>query len=174
MRRLDLTNYTVEVRNEEEEYRLKDGRGPFPSIQACLDALGVDQADRPSLNRWDRLSKELKDQIEPIEVVEMPYEVKPSLIELMFSRELHLSGIELLERDDLARKVKDCDGVLLLEETDWQKLKTSAESTTGFSRPDVELIRRILNAEEVEVEEKAPAEPQAEVPAEPIATEEKP
>lgn len=162
MRRLDLTNYTVEVRNEEEEYYLKDGRGPFPSIPACLDALGVDQADRPSHNRWDRLSQEYQDQIQPRELVDMPYEVKSSLIELLFSRELHLSGPELLERDDLARKVRDCDGVLLLEEPEWQKLKSSVESTTGFGRPDVELVRRIMNAKDVPVEEKAPAEPQAE------------
>lgn len=177
MRRIDLTNYTVELRNEEEEYYLKDGRGPFPSIQASLNALGVDPADRPLVNRWDQLSPEYQGQIELRELVEIPYEVKNSLIELLFSKdpdgrhpELRLSGIELLERDDLARKVKDCDGVLLLEEPEWLKLKTTAESTTGFGRPDVELIRRIMNAEEVEVEEKAPAEPQ--VPAEP--TEEKP
>lgn len=162
MRRIDLTNYTVPVRNEEEQYALKDGR-TFSSIQACLEALGVEL----DCHRWPDLPQEYQDQITPVEWVDMPYEVKPSLIELLFCKdpdgmhpELRLSGIELLARDDLARKVRDSDGVLLLEEVEWGKLKTSAESMTGFGKPDVELIRRVLKAEKVEVEEK-PAEPAA-------------
>lgn len=90
------------------------------------------------------------------EWIDFPYEVKDSIIELLLTRELRLSGRELLDRDDLAKKIRDCpDGSILLEEGDWNKLVQSAETITGLGRPDVELIRRILKAEKVEVQEKS-------------------
>ncbi len=46
------------------EYFLKDGRGPFDSVQLAMDAMGLDKKDRPQHNRWDRLSTALKDQIQ--------------------------------------------------------------------------------------------------------------
>lgn len=114
MRQIDLSNYTVRVKGEEQEW------------------------------------------------VELPYEMKESLIELLFSRDLGLSGRELLARDDLARKINDCpDGKVLLEESDWNKLVQAVETVKGLGRPDVDFVRRILNAPEVEVEAKpAEAQPQ--------------
>jgi len=44
------------------EYYLKD-RGPFQTVQAAMDALGLDKDKRPKHNRWDRLSTQLKEQI---------------------------------------------------------------------------------------------------------------
>ena len=46
------------------EYHLKDGRGPFESIQKAMDALGVPSANRPQHNRYDRLSAEWQGKIE--------------------------------------------------------------------------------------------------------------
>jgi len=107
MRQLDLSNYTVRVRNQDGEY------------------------------------------------TDLPYEMKDSLIELIFSRDLGLSGQELLDRDDLARKIRDCpDGKVLLEESDWKKLALAVNTVKGLGRPDVEFVRRILEAPEVEVEVK--------------------
>ena len=48
----------------EWEFYLKDGRGPFETIQAAMDAMGLDKATRPQHNRWDRLSTQLKEQIQ--------------------------------------------------------------------------------------------------------------
>ena len=48
----------------EWEYLLQDGRGPFESVQAALDALGMDTNNRPQHNRWDRLSTALKEKIQ--------------------------------------------------------------------------------------------------------------
>ncbi len=45
------------------QYRLVDGRGPFPTVQAALDAMGVPAEGRPAHNRWDRLSEEWKKKI---------------------------------------------------------------------------------------------------------------
>jgi hypothetical protein len=47
----------------EWQYRLKDGRGPFATVQAAMDAMGLDKSTRPQHNRWDRLSTSLKDAI---------------------------------------------------------------------------------------------------------------
>jgi len=48
----------------EFEYFLEDGRGPFESVQASMDELGLDKANRPMHNRWDRLSTALKEKIQ--------------------------------------------------------------------------------------------------------------
>jgi hypothetical protein len=47
----------------EVEYWLKDGRGPFATVQEAMDGLGLDKKTRPQHNRWDRLSTALKDSI---------------------------------------------------------------------------------------------------------------
>ncbi len=46
-------------------YRLKDGRGPFNTIQDAMDALGLPKEGRPNHNRWNRLSKDLREAIIP-------------------------------------------------------------------------------------------------------------
>ena len=48
----------------EWDYYLQDGRGPFESVQASMDEMGLDKATRPQHNRWDRLSTELKEKIQ--------------------------------------------------------------------------------------------------------------
>jgi len=48
----------------EYEYFLEDGRGPFESVQASMDELGLDKDNRPMHNRWDRLSTALKEKIQ--------------------------------------------------------------------------------------------------------------
>lgn len=107
MRRIDLTNYTVCLRNDKGEW------------------------------------------------TDLPYEVKDSMIELIFSRDLRLSGRELLIRDTLAHKISDCsDGSILLEEDEWNKFVTAIETIQGLGRPDVELTHRILEAPRIKVEEK--------------------
>jgi len=93
-------------------------------------------------------------EIEP-EMVDVPYRFKQSMIELLFARDNQLNGMEILERDKLARKVYDCsNGNVLLEEDEWNKFKNALQVVKGLGRPDVELVRRILEAEKIEVEAK--------------------
>lgn len=47
----------------EWEYYLAGGQGPFDSIQAAMDGMGLDKQVRPQHNRWDRLSNFFKAQI---------------------------------------------------------------------------------------------------------------
>jgi len=86
---------------------------------------------------------------------EVLYDVRNSMIEVLFSRDLQLSAREALNRDDLARKIRDSsDGSILLEEGEYSKLEKAVDTIKGFGRADVEFVRRILNAPQVEVEAK--------------------
>lgn len=81
------------------------------------------------------------------------YDVKEAIVAVAFNTEQRLSATELLKRDDLARKVLASDNTLLLEEAEYSMLKKSFDMIAGFQRNDVEFVRRILNAETVEVAE---------------------
>lgn len=50
--------------NGNYEYFLKDGRGPFATVQEALDAMALPADKRPAHNRWERLAKDLKGQVE--------------------------------------------------------------------------------------------------------------
>lgn len=89
------------------------------------------------------------------EYKDVPYDVKDVMIEILLSRSLGLSGAEILKRDGLAHKIMDCtDGMVLLEEDEWDKFVTAINTVKGLGRDDVELVRRILEAEKIEVEPK--------------------
>lgn len=88
-------------------------------------------------------------------VVEAPYNVKESVISILFIPELHLSAVDLLEQNKLANKINDAkDGFVLLEESEYESVAKATKTFKGFSRNDVELVRRILEAEQVNVKEK--------------------
>ena len=87
--------------------------------------------------------------------IEFPYPFKDSLLNIMFRRELQLSGAELVKQNVLAMKLEQCkDDEVLLEDEEYARVKNAVEKCTGFSRNDVELVTRILGAEVVEVEPK--------------------
>jgi hypothetical protein len=84
-----------------------------------------------------------------------PYHVKDSILNLMFIRELQLSGAELVKQNVLAMKLETCkDNEILLEEEEWQRIKNAIDTFRGFNRNDVELVTRINEAEVVEVTKK--------------------
>lgn len=87
--------------------------------------------------------------------IELPYPVKESMIDVLMSRELGLSSTELLDREDLARKIRDCpDGAILVEEEEWNKLQKAINTIKGWCRTDIQFLHRIIDAPVVEVEEK--------------------
>lgn len=119
MRRLDISDYTVEMLNPKAGEKRDD------------------------------------ESIEP-ETLDIPYDVKRSLAEILLSKQLELTARQLLERDEIARKILHCtDGFVLLEEEEYDKLVNAVNSIKGLGRPDVQLMRRILEeTEQIEVEEK--------------------
>ena len=86
---------------------------------------------------------------------EYPYPVKDAILNLMFIPQLQLSGAELVKQNMLAMKLEACKSdEIILEEEEYQRLKKAVDSYNGFNRNDVELVRRITEAEVVEVEPK--------------------
>lgn len=132
-RRLELTDYTVTLLNPDVGKPM-----PNPDAGKCLADGSVGLATIP----------------EPASV-DQQFQMKNSLVEILMARDNQLGGRELLERDKLGRRILDSnDGSILLEEADWNRLVRSAETVMGLGRQEVEMVRRIFEAEEVEVEEK--------------------
>ena len=90
------------------------------------------------------------DQMNPGQQIEaeMPYHFKDSVLDLLFIRELQLSGAELVKQNILAMKIEQCkDDEILLEDEEWQRIKKAVDTFKGFARKDVELVTRINEAE---------------------------
>ncbi len=94
------------------------------------------------------------------------YDVKASAIEVLFHQELDLRGEALLQRDDLARKIRNANGKVLLEEVEWIDLKNAINTAPRLTSHDVPFMRLVTNAPVVEVEAKEckplPAKPEPE------------
>jgi hypothetical protein len=82
------------------------------------------------------------------------YDVKESLSICLFHPTLQLDGRELLKRGKILDKIEQANGTLVLEEAEYEKLKSAFEQIQGFSKNDLEMVDRVLNAEEIEVKEK--------------------
>ena len=81
------------------------------------------------------------------------YRVKESLEMCLLHPMLRLDGRELLVRGKIVDKISAADGTLMLEDEEYKKLKSAFETVTGFSKNDMEIVRRVLEAEEIEVAE---------------------
>ena len=87
-----------------------------------------------------------------------PYNVKESMISCLLHPVLKLTGRELLLRNKLATQIEEAEikegkGSILVEEADYRKLRQAFETIEGFTKSDMELVRRVLEAEEIEVKE---------------------
>ena len=87
------------------------------------------------------------------EVESKPYNVKESIISCFLHPALKLTGRELLLRGKLTKQIEEANGSILMEEENYRKLKQAFERIEGFTRNDMELVRRVLEAEEIEVKE---------------------
>ena len=83
------------------------------------------------------------------------YDVKKNLTGIFLSRTLKLGGRQLLERHEIAKKIKDAKDEVLLEDGEFEPIKQIFMSNIfkGLGEPDVEMVERIANAERVEVTE---------------------
>jgi hypothetical protein len=90
--------------------------------------------------------------------VPKPYNVKESMIGCLLHPSLKLTGRELLLRNKLATRIEEAEivegnGHILVEEEDYRKLRQAFERIEGFTRNDMELVKRVLEAEEIKVQE---------------------
>ena len=86
-------------------------------------------------------------------IMEIPYNVKESLIGCLFHPELKLGGREIIERDLIAKKIDSAEEHILLENAEYQKLLHAFETVKGFGKSEVELVKRVFNAEDIIVKE---------------------
>lgn len=113
------------------------------------------------INLADYMVKiQVPDEANPMETeeVEYPYHVKDSILNLMFLPELQLSGAELVKQNVLAMKLEQCDGEILLEDEEYDRIKKAFDTFKGFDRHAVELVTRIFEAPKVEANEIKPKE----------------
>ena len=71
----------------------------------------------------------------------------------LFNPALQLTAVQLLDTNDLADRIRIAGETILLSLEEYATVRRAAEVATGYMENDVEFVRRILNAEEVEVEE---------------------
>jgi hypothetical protein len=85
----------------------------------------------------------------------IPYDVRNSLGEIILAPQLKLNGTRLLKNQKIASKIIDCkEDFILLELGEWSVLHEAVEILDVFGKNDVELIQRILESVDVDVEEK--------------------
>jgi len=84
---------------------------------------------------------------------ESTFDMKVATVNLLFNPELNHSARDLILQDKLATKIETAEGMILLEESDYTRVKTAVESYTRYGRGDAEFVSRILDAEEVNVKE---------------------
>ena len=90
----------------------------------------------------------------PEGIRKLPYDVKEALENIIFHPELKLGGREIILRGKLAEKIDKAEKEIILEESEFSKIKQAFETVKGFGKNEIELCRRVLEAEQVEVEEK--------------------
>jgi len=79
--------------------------------------------------------------------------VKDGLTTLMFQKGLNLSARDIISQDTLARRIEESNGSILVEESEYQRIRKAVESFTGYGRGDIPLIQRVLDAPDVPVKE---------------------
>ncbi len=75
----------------------------------------------------------------------VPYNVKDSILNILFLPTLKLSGATLVKQNVLAMKIEQCETEVMLEEEEYQRVLAAANAYTAQGRSDVGLIDRILN-----------------------------
>jgi hypothetical protein len=83
----------------------------------------------------------------------LPYRVKDSAVTILFNPDRKLNAVELLKTNTLAERIMGAEGHVLLEEADYAELKKACETVRGYGKEDVEFVRRVLEAPQVNVME---------------------
>jgi len=81
------------------------------------------------------------------EIIEVTgdYNVKDSVIYVMFLPSLGLKGAELVRQNILAIKIEQSGDEVMLEESEYQRVRAAVEAYPAQSRADAQFVDRILN-----------------------------
>ena len=81
-----------------------------------------------------------------------PYDVSRSLGVVLFNPELRLGALELLESQDLIKKIRAVElNYVLLEEAEFAKVEAAVKAARGYNENDAEFVRRILYAPKIDI-----------------------
>ncbi len=81
---------------------------------------------------------------------DVPYQVKESLIEILFNRELKLNGVGVVKQNQLAEKILAAGpDELLLEDEEYERVSRALSLIEGLGKNDVEFAKRIIDATQV-------------------------
>lgn len=84
------------------------------------------------------------------------FNVREAIANIITNPQQKHKGFRQITFDDLARRIVACkDDYIILDKVDFDMLYECFDNLTGYSRNDVELLRRVRDAEEVELEEKS-------------------
>jgi hypothetical protein len=83
----------------------------------------------------------------------LPYRVKDSAVTILFNPDRKLNAVDLLRTNRLAERIMAANGSVLLEEAEYGELKSACETLRGYGKEDVEFVRRVLDAPQVNVME---------------------
>jgi len=81
----------------------------------------------------------------------VPYEIKTSIQAILFNPQLKLDGIKLIKHFDIWNKIKKQEKELILEDADYEILKSCVNFFQGYSQNDVEFVKRIQDAKNYEI-----------------------
>jgi hypothetical protein len=88
----------------------------------------------------------------PYSVGSNPYDVRGSIINLLFAH--GLGPEDLIAHNDLAMKIESAEDSILVDENEYSRIKFCLESfPQGFNRNDLEFVTRIIDAEEITMED---------------------
>jgi len=79
------------------------------------------------------------------QVATLPFNVKDSILNILFNPALGLQGATLVKQNVLAIKIEQAGDEVMLEEEEYQRVLRAATEYKAKSRADVPLIDRILN-----------------------------
>ncbi len=82
---------------------------------------------------------------------EVEYPFKNCLSEVLFNPQLKLSAVDILEREPIYKKIQNAEKFILLEDAEHKLLKSAIDNTKGFRLMDIEMVKRVRDAEDYEV-----------------------
>ena len=86
---------------------------------------------------------------------EKPYKVRNAIANILCHPSLKIVGYEFYENGKLGDKIINCtDDYITLSQIEYDKIKKVFEKFEGFSRNEFELVRRVFEAQQVDIKEK--------------------
>lgn len=86
---------------------------------------------------------------------ELNFNIRASLVAALFHQGLELTALTTRRNDKIATKIEECkDDHLILNDVDYGIILNAVDTFTGYDRNAVEFIRKVQEAEEIEVEVK--------------------